>query len=163
MYRGTRGERARIQDEGLRNRRRGRNRLGDQRARGDDDGGHDPGVLALLAVRAAFVGGDGGAPRIPAGAAGVPLGGRRRPARAGDPGVGHGRHDEREHEGREPPESGLCGHYPHSTPIRGGPYDRGHIHNSARRNLRAFRITDTELKVMAALAQIGLIRIPVTG
>jgi len=163
MDRGTRGERAGIEDEGLRNRRRDGNRLRDERARRDDDGGHDLGVLALLAVRATLVGGDRGAPRIPAGAAGVPLGGRRCPARAGDAGVGHGRHDEREHEGREPPESGLRGHYLHSTPIRGGPYDRGHIHNSARRNLRAFRITDTELKVIAALAQIGLIRIPITG
>ena len=37
------------------------------------------------------------------------------------------------------------------------------FHSSARRSRRAFRITDTELKVIAALAQIGLIRIPVTG
>ena len=36
-------------------------------------------------------------------------------------------------------------------------------YSSTRRSRSAFTITDTELNVMAALAQIGLISVPVNG
>lgn len=139
MDRGTRGERARIEDEGLRYRRRGRNRLRHERTRRDDDGRDHLRVLARLAVRAACVGRDRGALRIHGGAAGMALGRRRRPSRAGQGGVRHRRQDERQDENREPQESGLSGHYQHSMPIHSGSYDGRHIYRYSCLALRAAR------------------------